>query len=182
MTARFSLLILAPALTLLAAALVVGGCSSPLSPYSGLEAREIKALSAEETAGYLSGAGMSLALAAELNGYPGPKHVLELADDLQLSDSQRRETERMFNRMLGEATALGREIVEGERELDALFSERRADEKRLGELVRDIARLKGELRIAHLKWHLQTLSVLTEAQTEQYDSLRGYHSAHAHHH
>ena len=32
-----------------------------------------------------AGRGMGLALAAELNGYPGPSHVLELADKLKLS-------------------------------------------------------------------------------------------------
>ena len=32
---------------------------------------------------------MGLALAAELNGYPGPSHVLELADKLELSAEQR---------------------------------------------------------------------------------------------
>ena len=49
------------------------------SPYVGLEAREIKALSEEQRQELLDGHGMGLALAAELNHYPGPKHVLELA-------------------------------------------------------------------------------------------------------
>jgi hypothetical protein len=33
---------------------------------------------------------MGLALAAELNGYPGPIHVLELGDQLNLSSVQSR--------------------------------------------------------------------------------------------
>ena len=33
--------------------------------------------------------GMGLALAAELNGYPGPAHVIELAKSLGLSEPQR---------------------------------------------------------------------------------------------
>lgn len=45
------------------------------SPYAGLPAREIKALSPEEIADLAAGRGMGLALAAELNGYPGPRHA-----------------------------------------------------------------------------------------------------------
>jgi hypothetical protein len=40
------------------------------SPYVGQEFREIKALSPQEISDYLSGKGMGLAKAAELNGYP----------------------------------------------------------------------------------------------------------------
>ena len=157
----------------------LSGCSpAALSPYAGLEARKIKALSAEETAGYLSGAGMSLALAAELNGYPGPKHVLEFADDLQLTESQREDVEKMFAEMKSEAVALGRDIVARETELDALFAGKNANESQLREFVREIARLRGELRIAHLKWHLKTLPILTPDQAERYDQLRGYHHSH----
>ena len=51
-------------------------------PYAGLEARSIKALSDQQIADLKAGRGMGLALAAELNGHPGPMHVLELADPL----------------------------------------------------------------------------------------------------
>jgi hypothetical protein len=47
------------------------------SPYADLKGREIKALSPEELAQYEAGEGMGLALAAELNRYPGPRHVLD---------------------------------------------------------------------------------------------------------
>ncbi|NIN54376.1 MAG: hypothetical protein GTO38_03650, partial [Hydrogenophaga sp.] len=48
------------------------------TPYAGLERREIKALAAEQVRAHLDGDGMALALAAELNAYPGPMHVLQL--------------------------------------------------------------------------------------------------------
>jgi hypothetical protein len=54
-------------------------------PYAGLEARSIKTLSDQQIGDLRAGRGMGLALAAELNGYPGPMHVLELADALGLS-------------------------------------------------------------------------------------------------
>src|SRR5262245_1477224 len=65
------------------------------SPYAGLDSRDIKALSAEQLADLKAGRGMGLALAAELNGYPGPLHVLELADRLQLSPEQTRRVDSL---------------------------------------------------------------------------------------
>ena len=58
------------------------------SPYVSETSREIKALSAEDISGYLQGQGMGFAKAAELNGFPGPKHVLDLSDELELSHLQ----------------------------------------------------------------------------------------------
>jgi hypothetical protein len=58
-------------------------------PYAGLQARPIKALSEQQVADLRAGRGMGLALAAELNGYPGPLHVLELSKELDLGQSQR---------------------------------------------------------------------------------------------
>jgi len=56
--------------------------ANQLSPYVGQEQREIKSLSPDEVKDYLAGKGMGLAKAAELNHYPGPAHVLELASQL----------------------------------------------------------------------------------------------------
>ena len=55
------------------------------SPYAGQEQRAIKALSDEEIRDLLDARGMGLAKAAELNSYPGPLHVLQLANELGLS-------------------------------------------------------------------------------------------------
>jgi hypothetical protein len=59
------------------------------TPYAGFQQRTVKALSEQEIADLRAGRGMGLALAAELNGYPGPAHVLEKADALGLSSAQR---------------------------------------------------------------------------------------------
>ena len=56
------------------------------APYAGQQARSIKSLSAEDVAALLKGEGMGMAKAAELNGYPGPVHVLTLADELRLTE------------------------------------------------------------------------------------------------
>ena len=57
-------------------------------PYADMRTRAIKALSDEQIADLRAGRGMALALAAELNGYPGPAHLLELAGQLDLTVEQ----------------------------------------------------------------------------------------------
>jgi len=69
------------------------------SPYSGQEQRSIKALSESDTKDLAEGNGLGLAKAAELNSYPGPRHVLELADELGLSDNQRTATQALYASM-----------------------------------------------------------------------------------
>ena len=49
------------------------------------------------------GAGWGLALAAELNGVPGPAHLLELKDQIGLSAEQVRAIEEIFAQMKSEA-------------------------------------------------------------------------------
>ena len=69
----------------------------PAQPYAGQQVRAVTSLSPEELNGFLEGRGMGLAKAAELNGYPGPMHLLELEKELGLTASQRREVELAFN-------------------------------------------------------------------------------------
>src|SRR6188768_1977014 len=73
------------------------------TPYAGMQTRPIKALSEQQIADLGAGRGMGLALAAELNGYPGPSHVLELADALELSADQRTRVKVLFDAMKAEA-------------------------------------------------------------------------------
>src|SRR3712207_9323090 len=79
-----------------------------------MEAREIKALSPQEVADLRAGRGMGLALPAELNRYPGPMHVLELADPLDLSPEQRRRMEGLVEAMRAEARPLGEAVIAAE--------------------------------------------------------------------
>jgi hypothetical protein len=142
--------------------------------HAGKESREIKALSAEEMAGYLAGEGMGMALAAELNGWPGPRHVLDLADPLGLDSATVAEVRAIHARMLAEATRLGEEYVAREQELDHRFARRHIDPDRLAAITEELGRLQGALRLAHLRAHLETTALLTDAQIRRYDELRGY--------
>lgn len=143
-------------------------------PYAGQESRTIKALSPQETADLLAGRGMGLARAAELNSYPGPAHALELREQLGLDAAQVAALEDQKRRMADAAITLGRQLVSAERELDRLFAERRIDAAALQARTGEIGRMQGRLRAVHLATHLETRSVLTEAQIRRYDELRGY--------
>jgi Spy/CpxP family protein refolding chaperone len=146
------------------------------SPYAGEETRSIKSLSDREVQNYLAGRGMGLAKAAELNHYPGPAHVLELAERLALSPEQKTRTQTLFKTMETRAKDLGKSLVEQETRLDRLFASRQISREQLKSGLAEIARLQGELRQAHLEAHLTQAEILTHEQTAKYVELRGYGS------
>ena len=146
------------------------------SPYAGEEKREIKALSAEDVEGLATGAGMGMARAAELNGFPGPKHVLELAEAIELTEEQRRGVGEVFGRMNARAVELGEAVIESERALDTGFAARTLDAEGLRHATSELAALRGELRYVHLVAHLETTALLESRQIEAYTRLRGYGS------
>src|SRR5690606_4838795 len=147
------------------------------APYADLTSRPIKALSNEQIAAIRAGRGMGLALAAELNGYPGPLHVLELAQPLNLTATQKQKTEQLFNEMLSEAKQRGEQLISREAELDRLFRDKKATAADIATHTEAAALAQGRLRAAHLHYHLKMMEVLTPAQIEKYQQLRGYAKA-----
>ncbi len=151
-----------------------GTVNAQESAYADHTNRRIKALSPEEIASLETGAGMGMALAAELNGYPGPKHVLELADDLELTEEQRRQTQAMFETMQAVAIRIGRDVILEEARLDTLFSAGVVTESELEASVARIAESQAKLRTVHLRTHLSMRALLTDDQAGLYNELRGY--------
>jgi hypothetical protein len=143
-------------------------------PYAGMQTRTIKALSEQQVGDLKAGRGMGLALAAELNGYPGPAHVLELADKLELSAAQRSEVQRLFDSMKAEAMPLGIRLIEQEADLDRQFAGRTVTPESLKAATGAVATTQGILRESHLKYHLSTAALLNPAQMLKYAELRGY--------
>lgn len=144
------------------------------TPYAGMQSRQIKAVSEQQVADLRAGRGMGLALAAELNGYPGPSHVLELSGQLGLSSDQRAKIQEMFAAMRLETTPIGSRLIDQEAELDGQFAKRTITSESLATAAATISSTQGELRGAHLKYHLLTAAVLDEAQLAKYAVLRGY--------
>ena len=144
------------------------------SPYAGEEQRPIKSMSPERIEGLEAGRGLGYAKAAELNGYPGPMHVLELADDLDIDADQVRRTEALFETIRERAGALGRDLIAVEAELEEAFSEGSITRERLVELVSRSANIEGQIRLVHLQAHLAQLDLLDDEQVVEYMRLRGY--------
>ena len=146
-------------------------------PYAGQQDREIKALSPDEVKQYLSGAGMGYGKAAELNRFPGPMHVLELADKLELTPEQRARTKTLMDGHKAEARAIGTKRVESERAIEMLFRSGKLDDAALAKSVREAAVLEGEYRLAHLETHRRMRALLSDEQVARYVHLRGYDGA-----
>jgi len=167
--------------------LTAAAAANAQTPYAGMQTRPIKALSEQQMADLSAGRRMGLALAAELNGYPGPVHVLELADKLNLSPDQRASIQRLFDSMKAEAVPLGSRLIEQEADLDKQFAGHTVTPDSLKASTAAVAATQGALRETHLKYHLSTVAVLSPGQIQRYAELRGYGgetgpTEHHHHH
>jgi hypothetical protein len=136
----------------------------------------LRGLSESEIAELRAGAGMGLARAAELNSYPGPRHVLDAVDAgrLPASPDQVARIREIFDRMRDDARRLGADILLEEQHLEAAFQATAITEADLRVRVDRIATLQGQLRAVHLRAHLATRAVLSPAQVARYNELRGY--------
>ena len=153
------------------------------SPYEGQEKRTIKSLSANQIAGLEAGKGLGFAKAAELNGLPGPKHVLDLKEKLALSAAQEAKITALFQDMKAESIILGTQLIAQEKALEAFFKTVNMAEDEMENLVADAAKTRGKLRATHLKFHQRTPAILSRHQIMQYHQLRGYGKAgNVHHH
>lgn len=144
------------------------------SPYAGLQDRDIKSLSAKDVDDIRKGSGWGLALSAELNGLPGPAHLLELKDELDLSPVQVAQIQTLFDDMRSEAITAGEAFIEAERALSIAFQNESLDQAQLTKLVASAAQARGNLRNIHLARHLMTPAILSPDQIRRYGVLRGY--------
>lgn len=147
---------------------------SMMSPYSGDQKREIKALSATEVKGLMEGEGLGYAMAAELNHYPGPKHILDMGEKLNLSAAQRKAVEWSYDTMHSRAVTVGVKLIDRERTLDKAFAASTVTVPTLQRLTTEIEKLRGELRSVHLAAHIETRAILSPEQIAAYDRMRGY--------
>ena len=154
----------------------------PSSPYAGWENRVINSLSADEIRGLRSGRGMQQSLPAELSGYPGPRHVLELAMELGLSNSEQAQAQALFEQMVTRAIDLGEAIISAESRLDQMFDQAVPSASQIENLTIQIAQLRGQLRNVHLQAHLQMSALMSDQQKAMYQRLRGYSGRGKHQH
>lgn len=173
----------APYILLALILLMVGGLvgyavrayqSTALSPYVAQLDSPVRGLSAQEVDDLLNGRGAGYARTAELNSHPGPRHLLDLAETLGLSQVQVKALNKLFEEMQTEAQSLGTQIVEAEGSLSDTFADRAISAETLAGQSLDLANLYGALRVVHLQAHLQSRALLTDDQVMRYNELRGY--------
>ena len=150
------------------------GPAATATPYAGHDKRTVASLSDADVEAMRDGKGMGFARPAEVNGYPGPMHILELASDLGLSDAQTADIEALFRRMKTRAREAGEAYVAAEMALDAAFKTRTADSQSVAQLTRDADQRRAEKRLAHLDAHIEAQRILTDTQLQRYAALRGY--------
>ena len=117
---------------------------------------------------------MGFSLPAELNGIPGPLHVLQLRDRLSLTPAQASDVGQIREEMTSAAQRLGASVIQAEAGLDHAFRNGTADETSIRAMTTRIGALNADLRAAHLMAHLKTRRLLTDVQLAAYNSARGY--------
>ena len=150
---------------------------SHTSPYAGQETRLIKSLSPEDIAELRRGGGWGLAKAAELNGLPGPAHLLEMKDEIALDAAQLEAITRIRDRMKAAAIEEGERLIGLEQALETQFRDGTVTDESLRAALDDIAASRRNLRYIHLSAHLETPEILSPAQIRKYNELRGYAAA-----
>lgn len=148
--------------------------ASTSSPYVGQQQRPIKSLSAKDMDELQKGGGWGFAKAAELNGVPGPAHLLELSDQIPLSSDQHAAITALYADMKENAIIAGNRLIEAEIALDTAFKSGDLTAEELEGLINTITQSLGRLRFVHLSTHLKTPEILSPDQIARYNSLRGY--------
>lgn len=164
-------------LTLLSATALAANVKEYSSDYAGQEKRRIKSLSPDDIEQLLAGKGWGLAKAAELNGMPGPVHILQMKKEIALTAVQESKIQSLYDEMKKQAIPLGRELVELEKELNDAFADKSINSETLMSRLGKIADVRRQLRYVHLAAHLKTPDILSADQISQYNRLRGYDSA-----
>lgn len=144
------------------------------SQYAGQQNRIIKTLSEDDIQQLTEGKGWGLAKAAELNGIPGPAHLLEMKKEIALSDSQIKKIQQLFDDMNRKARIFGKKLIQLEAELNQAFASKTVNKQYLQEKLTAIEEVRRDLRYVHLVTHLETPSILSPEQISKYNTLRGY--------
>lgn len=127
-----------------------------------------------------NGEGFGMALAADRQGFPGPKHILDLREELALTPEQEKKVQLLFDHMRAQALAKGTEILAKEAELEALFASGVPETEKVRRLVKDSAALRADLRLIHLEAHLAAYAVLAPEARARYHELRYAEPTHPH--
>lgn len=149
---------------------------NPTSSYIEQLNSSVRGLSSQEIDNLVNGEGAGYARMAELNSYPGPRHVLDLRSQLNLSSQQNKEIQTVFEQMNSDAKSIGKMILVKEKQLSNAFASGKISNTELEQATNELGQLYGKLRKTHLKAHLRITPLLSPQQIQKYNELRGYKS------
>jgi len=144
------------------------------TPYAGMQTRAIKSLSDNDIEELRGGGGWGLALPAELNGMPGPAHLLELKDQIPLDADQVQKVQALFDQMKQDAIPAGERLIAAEAAIEAGFAKAEVEDALLRRLLAEAESARTALRFIHLSQHYKTVPLLRPEQIQRYKVLRGY--------
>ena len=144
------------------------------SPHAHAQSAEVPSLTPDEVRALRNGEGMGLARAAELNHFPGPKHLLDLRSELKLGDAQIERIKAIHRKMRTQAIAKGEDILQAELHIANLFALGSPAPAQVNRATEHLGVLRGQLRAIHLLAHIESARELTPGQIKVYDRLRGY--------
>jgi Spy/CpxP family protein refolding chaperone len=114
---------------------------------------------------------------AERHLYPAPQTALQIADSLELNETQRAQLRQVQHDTEAEIAALGRRLGAEQRRLARAFAENNIEATRIDAMTARISALDGRIRALRLRGHLATRETLTPDQLLRFASLRGYEPA-----
>jgi Spy/CpxP family protein refolding chaperone len=130
----------------------------------------------QETEALLSGESISETRPAETFGYPDPRQVATMGEQLDLSDEQKNMVQNILQIRRNQALYFGNKIVAEELLLDDLFRKGEVNFANLGNRLESIGGWRWRLRLIHLEAYLKTKIVLSPEQLKKYQTLRAAQS------
>ena len=143
--------------------------SSHASIYSGQENRTIKSLSADDIVELRRRHGWGQAKAAELKGVSGPKHLLQMKNEIGLDETPYSAIDEVYQQLKSQAELQGERLIALEHHLGSGFRNRTITDAMLRTILNAFAETKSELRCVHLTAHLRMPEVLSEEQVRTYN-------------
>lgn len=123
---------------------------------------------AEDQEALLQGAPQDLARVASLNGFPSPDQVLARSTQVSLSARQLADISSLRDKLRRKAARLGEQIVKTEKKLEQDFKRQPVPTREVSRRVVAIAKLRGQIRLLHLRGHLAVAKMLTSEQLNHF--------------
>lgn len=147
-------------------------CSQLLFAQDSLQqVSPLKFISSQNYQYYKNGGNSDLYLIAEVNNYPSPGSVLQLAKELSLTTDQKHQVNMIHIELNRKVKEMGGFLIKEQTKLNQLFETRKIDEGSLIYYTNKIGALEGELRNAYLRAHLRTSTLLSAQQLKKYQDI-----------